>query len=384
MTSGTDDPYAGLVRTDVPQIVAADCQPDSLVIRFDGHAEPERYGWLWLRDHDENDASLDAATLQRKVDTFRLVDDVVGTAVSISDGTSISVSWSDGSPTGVMSARTLATVAGLFDPLPRRRPWTRATIIDPLPSVTAAAALTDDSAVVQWLTNVRIHGFGLVRELEPTAAAAAALARRVAYPRDTIFGAMWTLSSEVRAHDDSAYSTSYLEPHTDGTYAIDAPGLQMFCCVEREGSGGESTLVDGLQVAESIRADDSEAFEVLTTVSVPGRYVEEGVHLMASRPPIHLDANGGIVQVSLNNYDRAPMRLPRAEMAEFYRAYGLLHARANDPANRIEIRLEPGDALLFDNWRTLHGRMSYIGRRVFEGCYHNYEDFISRLVTLAG
>lgn len=372
------------MRTDVPAIVAAECQPDSLLIHFAGHDQAERYEWLWLRDHDENAASLDAATLQRKVDTFRLVDDVVGTTVSITDGTSISVAWSDGSPTGVMSARTLATVAGLFDPLPVRRPWSRATIIDPLPSVPASAVLTDDAAVLQWLTNVRVHGFGLVRDLERTAEAAAALARRIAYPRDTIFGAMWTLSSEVRAHDDSAYSTSYLEPHTDGTYAIDAPGLQMFCCVEREGSGGESTLVDGLHVAESIRAEDPDAFEALTTISVPGRYVEAGVHLTASRPPIRLDANGDIAQVSLNNYDRAPMRLPRAEMAEFYRAYGVLHERANDPANRIEIRLEPGDALLFDNWRTLHGRMSYVGRRVFEGCYHNHEDFISRLVTLAG
>ena len=57
---------------------------------------------------------------------------------------------------------------------------------------------------------------------------------------------------------------------------------------------------------------------------------------------------------------------------------------AADAANPPHCRVEPlgSDALLFDNWRTLHGRMSYVGRRIFEGCYHNHEDFISRLLTL--
>jgi alpha-ketoglutarate-dependent taurine dioxygenase len=276
----------------------------------------------------------------------------------------------------------LASVAGLCHPLPAPRSWTGSSAPDPLPEVDAATVMTTDAGVLQWLTAVQMHGFGLVRHLEPNPAAAEALARRVAYPRDTIFGAMWTLSSEVRAHDDSAYSTSFLEPHTDGTYSMDAPGLQMFCCMEREGTGGQSVLVDGLHVAESIRGDDPEAFEILTTVNVPGRYIEAGVHLTATRAPIRLDEHGEIVQISFNNYDRAPLRLPRAEMSEFYRAYGMLHERVNDRSNWIQVRLEPGDVLLFDNWRTLHGRMSYVGRRIFEGCYHNHEDFVSRLITL--
>ena len=371
------------MRPDVPAIAHAECQVDGLLVRFAGIDLPERYGWLWLRDHDENESSLDPDTLQRRVDTFALVDDVRGVSVGIHNGAALSVEWSDGSPAGCFSARMLASVSGLCRLLAAPLPWVSSTAPDPLPSFDADAVMTTDQGVRSWLNAVRVHGFGLVTGVETSAAAAAALAWRVAYPRTTIFGAMWTLSSEVRAHDDSAYSTSFLEPHTDGTYATDAPGLQMFCCLEREGTGGESVLVDGLSVAESIRRDDPEAFEILRTVSIPGRYVEAGVHLLASRPPIRIDEHGTVVQVSFNNYDRAPMRLPRAEMAEFYRAYNLLHERINDRSNWIQLRLEPGDALLFDNWRTLHGRLSYVGRRIFEGCYHNHEDFISRLITLA-
>jgi trimethyllysine dioxygenase len=371
------------METAPPRIHHVACDADGLIVQFVGASQPERYGWMWLRDHDENERSLDPSTMQRRVDTFSLVDDVRGIDAAVSADDGLIVRWSDGSPDGYFSVRTLAEVAGLWQPLAEPQPWSLATAPDPLPIVDAAAVMGSDAGVRQWLNNVQVHGFGLVRGLEPTTAAAEALARRVAYPRQTIFGGMWTLSSEVRAHDDSAYSTSFLEPHTDGTYAVDAPGLQMFCCLEREGSGGESLLVDGLDIANSIRRDDPDAFRVLSTVSVTGRYIESGVHLRATRPPIRLDERGQVAQVSFNNYDRAPMRLPDTEMAEFYRAYRVLHERVNDRSQWLQIRLEPGDAVIFDNWRVLHGRMSYVGRRIFEGCYHNHEDFVSRLLTLS-
>ena len=38
----------------------------------------------------------------------------------------------------------------------------------------------------------------------------------------------------------------------------------------------------------------------------------------------------------------------------------------------------PGDAMLFDNWRVLHGRTAYTGHRHLCGAYVNREDFESR------
>jgi alpha-ketoglutarate-dependent taurine dioxygenase len=240
-----------------------------------------------------------------------------------------------------------------------------------------------DDGVREWVEHIHVHGFGLVAGVTPTREAAEALARRIAYPRDSIFGAMWTLSSEVKPHDDSAYSTSFLEPHTDGTYSNDGPGLQMFVGIERDGTGGQSILVDGFAIAAQMRAEDPDAFDMLTMVDVPARYLEKGVHLRAERPAIRLDRHGDIAQVSFNNYDRAPFRLPPAPMAEYYRAYRELHRRLNDRENWLLVQIEPGDALIFDNWRVLHGRMAYTGRRIFEGCYHNHEDFESRLRVLS-
>jgi trimethyllysine dioxygenase len=208
------------------------------------------------------------------------------------------------------------------------------------------------------------------------------LANRVGYPRATIFGDIWQLAAGIAEHADSAYTRTFLEPHTDGAYSADAPGLQLFACIERDGDGGESILVDGFAAAARLRTEAPERFELLTRVAVPGRYIEAGVHLQAARPTIGLDGDGEVDHVTFNNYDRAPFLLPADEMLAWYEAYGHLHRLIVDRRHWLLVRLEPGDVLLFDNWRVLHGRMAYSGRRVFEGCYHNREDFESRLRVL--
>ena len=332
---------------------------------------------FWLLDHGQDPARLDQSTLQRTVDTFAIDPTVVATAARI-ESDDLVVEWSDGSPAGRYSAALVAEVLGLAPADVPRRTWASGSLPDPLPRHEHDAVVDTDAGLAGWLDDVASLGFGLVRGVSATAEAAERLARRVGYPRQTIFGGMWRLSSEMTDHSDSAYSQTFLEPHTDATYVPDAPGLQMFCCIERDGTGGESILVDGLAAAEDLRATDSAAFATLTSVHVPGRYVEQGVHLRAERPAIRLGRDGAIAQISINNYDRAPFRLPEAEMREFYRAYGAFHRRLNDRSHWLLVRLDPGDALLFDNWRTLHGRMAYTGRRVFVGCYHNREDFDSR------
>ena len=44
--------------------------------------------------------------------------------------------------------------------------------------------------------------------------------------------------------------------------------------------------------------------------------------------------------------------------------------------------LKPGELLIFNNWRILHGRGSFKGKRKMAGCYINMEDFSSRCKTI--
>ncbi len=372
--------YSASMSWDPPRITGAAVTADALDVRFDGTDRPVRYPWRWVRDHSEDPSSLDPRTRQRSVDTFAIPTDLVAVAATVSDE-GVRVEWADGAPAAELSAVLLGEVAGLVDPVPVRA-WGPGSLPAPVPAVDHDAVLASDGGVREWLDAVDRLGFGLVRGMPTTREAVVALAGRVAYPRATIFGDVWRLSAELTEHDDSAYTRAFLEPHTDGSYSRDAPGLQLFACIERDGSGGESILVDGFDAAARLRRAAPEHFDLLTGIAVPGRYVEPGVDLRAARPTIGLDPRGDVCQVTFNNYDRAPFLLPVDEQEAWYGAYGHFHRLVNDRRGWLLVRLEPGDVLLFDNWRVLHGRMAYSGSRVFDGCYHNREDFESRLRVL--
>ncbi len=372
------------------RITEARGQADGLVLRWDNGAESS-FPWFWLRDHGQDPESLDPATLQRRVDTFALDEDISGKESTVLDeGRALAVTWRDDS--GVesrYSADFLAAMAGLATEEPAERPdlaprlWSAARKLPAIEPVPYTEIGEGSAGLRRALRQLQRDGFVVVEGAPTDEDSARALFGHFGYIRETIFGGLWSLSAELHDHEDTAYTTQYLEPHTDSTYCHDAPGLQCFLCQEFDGKGGESVLVDGFALAEELRAEQPELFQVLCEVSVPGRYLEPGVHLRTERPAIRVDDKGRLRQVSFNNYDRAPFLLEPARMKAFYRAYKDFHSRIVARDNWLTIPLRPGMALIFDNWRLLHGRLGYSGKRVFCGCYHNHEDYESALRTLA-
>ena len=248
--------------------------------------------------------------------------------------------------------------------------------------VAAVASQVEDRAVADWLDLVGRFGFCIVTGTPTTLAATERLVRRVGYVRETIFGGMWDFQADL-AKSDSAYTNHELLPHTDGTYSNDAPGLQLLHCLAFDGTGGESTMVDGFRVAAQIRVAEPELYDLLSTVEVPGQYLGDGVHLRASRPIFRHGADGMLEQVSYNNADRAPFALPFDRTELFYEALRAFERRANDERLQWRRVNPPGDAMLFDNWRVLHGRLGYTGHRHMCGGYVNREDYLSRRRMLA-
>jgi trimethyllysine dioxygenase len=376
----------GLARIDENRVImqSAKLVDGQIEIHFLPEAPPARFFPFWLRDHCHAKHSLNADTLQREVDTFSIPADIAPAKIEINDGGStLKIVWRHDDSISVFPAeflRNIACDAGR-PPAPHRTLWDRDTIGGNLPSVIHEEVMGSDAGLLRWLSLVEEFGFALTTGAEASMAGTEALVKRVGYVRETIFGGMWEFSANM-AFKDTAYTSVAIGPHTDGTYSNDSPGLQMFSCLQFDGSGGDSTLVDGFKVAETIRNSDPKAFEVLTEIKVPAHYLGDGVHLRAEHPIIALDHHGDVTQIAYNNYDRAPFRLPAARMREFYRALALWHRLINDSAYEISLRLLPGTVLFFDNWRTLHGRHCFKGHRHMCGAYVNMEDFQSKLRVL--
>jgi trimethyllysine dioxygenase len=365
-------------------------ETDALVVRWrDGTSS--QYPWLWVRDHSHDDATIHPQTRQRQLFTAGVDRGLRGISARLVadhvEVTRVEVAWNDASvPPSVLPVaflHTHRTPVGARIAVPAERTlWDGETIVDEWPTVAYDAVMGGDDGVAEWLDLVARYGFGIATGTPPTVEATEALVRRVGYVRETIFGGFWDFQADL-SKADTAYTNLELLPHTDGTYAHDAPGLQLLHCLAFDGEGGESTMVDGFRIAAEMRTADPDAYEVLSTVEVPGQYIGDGAHLVAARPVFRHDRSGELVQVSFNNGDRAPFLLPPDEMAAFYDALRAFETLANDQRLQWRRANPPGDAMLFDNWRVLHGRTAYTGHRHLCGAYVNHEDFESRRRVLS-
>jgi trimethyllysine dioxygenase len=337
------------------------------------------YPWLWLRDHDA--AALHPVTQQRQLHTAAVDATLRGTIAELHDG-DVHITWSDGSPVSTLSGDFLSKFrvpAPATANVPAERVlWDGETIVEQWPVVEYGDVMSGDAGIDAWLRKVAIYGFCIVTGTPATTEATERLVRRAGYVRETIFGGFWDFQADL-SKADTAYTNLELLPHTDGTYSHDAPGLQLLHCLAFDGTGGLSTMVDGFRIASELRAAEPELYDVLSRIDVPGQYIGDGSHLMASRPVFRHDRSGELVQVSFNNADRAPFLLPAPDMDLFYDALRAFEALAND--HRLQWRRvnPPGEAMLFDNWRVLHGRTAYTGHRHLCGAYINHEDYESRL-----
>jgi len=342
--------------------------------------------WRWLRDHARDPESFLSSAQQRMVSPTAVAAAGVGTAALSDDGSSLNVTW----PSGTVSTWTIewltnvatgAEAATSVDDLlgvPER--WRGEQLGARLVRITAAELDADDGLRTA-LRGLRRDGLIVVTDLATDQDTTRAAIERFGYVRMTIFGDLWEFRSDG-GFDDTASTPLEITPHTDGTYSADAPGLLALHCHRYEATGGENVFVCGHALADRLAAESPRHHELLRTVDIPGQYIGDGSHLMAHRPAFRY-VGDRLVQVSYNHHDRAPFRLPEPTMTELFDALAHLDDIANDPAMQFELSLRPGDMVVFDNWRVLHGRRAFEGERVIAGGYVNREDVESTARRLA-
>ena len=192
----------------------------------------------------------------------------------------------------------------------------------------------------------------------------------IGFVRETNYGAIFDVVAEPDPVN-LAFTPLALPAHTDNPYREPCPTVQLLHCLAAASDGGSSRFVDGFAVAALLRAEDPGAFETLTTTDVTFRYRSDGVDLQARRPLIELDCDGAVRAVSVNNRSMEPLEAERAGTATFYAAYRELVDLLDRDDVGIEITLQPGELVAFDNRRVLHGRRAFrvTERRHLQGCY---------------
>jgi gamma-butyrobetaine dioxygenase len=245
--------------------------------------------------------------------------------------------------------------------------------------------LHDDRALERTLSDVKHLGLARLTGAGTAPGTVEKIVRRFGFIRETNYGRLF----EVRVltqPDHLAYTNRALEPHTDNPYRDPAPTLQLLHCIRNASDSGDTYFVDGYALAEDMRQAHPEDFARLARHAAPFGYTAaNGDHFAARTPIIRVTSDDEVCGIRFNHRALGVVDFGPAETALWYEAY-LRFARAADaPERRLSMKMQPGDIVIFDNERLLHGRTEITGPadRLLEGCYAERDGLLATLARLS-
>lgn len=152
------------------------------------------------------------------------------------------------------------------------------------------------------------------------------------------------------------------------------------------GSGGETLLVDGFRAAHLLREKDPASFNLLCTTRVEQQFIDQinRLNYRSRDTLIRCDPHSGDLEwIRYNPHDRSPSSVEESLQGPIYKALASLGCLLEDPSAALKFKLSPGRVLLVDNWRALHGRTAFIGRRELCGCYLPRDDWLNKARQMA-
>ena len=374
--------YAGEER-----IIEIRAEARSLWVRWsDGHEG--RFPWIWLRDHCACPSCRHPATRERLFELHDLPLPLPAPRAELEENGVLQLLWTDLGPTEHHTRFDPAWLRRrVYEPVgaghKSRAGWDAARGASILPRFDFSQVQEDPAAQSGWIEGLLDKGMALLSGGPARPGELERFAEQVGPIYETHFGRIFDVQSKPNPNN-AAYTSLGLEPHVDLPNHPNPPDIQLLYCIANEAEGGDSTLVDGLWIAEQLREKAPKDFHILTTRPIDFRFQDAEVDIRFKTPVIELSPEGTFNGMRFNNWIRDSLILPPEEVEAFYRAYQRLWKELRDPGNCLQLRLNAGDLLAFDNRRVLHGRTAFTatGARHLQGCYLQRSMLESRLRVL--
>ena len=363
---------------------------DGLGIKITDDQQVMRFHAVWLRDNAWDDATRSSVNGQRLIALRDIPEDTHITSAKF-DGDHLHVHFM---PEDKTITYNLTWLSDHRYDLPQEpsRGWVAddietwdSQLADRIPQAEFDTVSLDNRALRDWLYGVSRFGFGKLNGGPIHEGALMKVVDLFGYVRETNYGRNFEVRTEVNP-TNLAYTGLGLQAHTDNPYRDPVPTVQILYCLESSAAGGDNMVVDGFRVAERLRAENQDWFDVLSSYCAKFEYAgEEGVCLTSRRPMIELTPDGQLIAVRFNNRSAAAITdVPYEKMQLFYDAYRRMGELVDDPAMEVSFRLELGESFIVDNTRVMHARKAYsgTGKRWLQGCYADMDGLRSTLAAL--
>ena len=349
---------------------------------FENRGSKKEIHPFWLRERVNGDAHVDKGTQQRLFDPTNLQENIEIDNIDLSKDF-LEVKFKDGTFTKLAIKNILKEFSNVNDvKYINKVQWDSS--LKNFNNFNYSENLFDNEEMYQALQSFYKFGFVIFKNVPTENNYIVNFANSIGSIRRTNFGEFFNVKSKPNPND-LAYTSLPLAPHTDNPYRNPVPCIQMLHCIENEVNGGHSTLVDGYTVTEKLKKDFPDYYKILTEVKVRFQFIDDSVVLEDWAEMIQLDEKGEFKQVRFSpRLDFVPL-MDKEKLDLYYAARKKISELYNSDKFRIEFKLLPGDLLMMDNHRLLHGRTVYDaneGKRFLQGCYIDYDSTEGKLKHL--
>ena len=325
---------------------------------------------LWLRERLTGKDFVDQNNLQRLYEPS-LIDQTLSIKDLIVEDNFLNITFTDG-VNGKINIDEIYDEINFIDCIPAKKIWEKN---DKIQVFDNNKIYQDKNNLIEMLKSFYEYGYVIIENTKAEENEVINFAEKLGPVRTTNWGKLFNVISKPNPND-LAYTALELKSHSDNPYRKPVPGIQLLHCIANESTGGDSSLVDGFSVAEYLKFNHRDFYEILTQTTVNFKFTDVDVILENKSKLIELDSDGNFKQISFSGrLDYVPL-LNDKNLEIFYKARKCMYALCNSDQFKIKFRLSKGTIAMFDNLRTLHGRTKFdpnTGFRHLQGCYIDHD-----------
>ena len=351
--------------------------------------EESKFNYLWLRDNCPT--AHDKDSRHRMFNILNVSPDINPKNYNLDESGSLEIEWSEGDHKSSYDPKWLRencyTIRNKEKYISPYKLWD-SSLQNNLGSIEIdyEEILNSEEGLIKWLELLHHTGIAIVKNAPIEKDSGFKVLNRISHTRETFFKTPFEVIN-IPKPNNSAYTSHALRNHMDLPWFENPPGYQFLHCLINSAKGGNSSAVDAFAVADYLRKNEEDIFDVLVNTPLKFRdkdYTQEAVRSFYG-PAISLTKDGDYNDVRYSIATLDALDCHPDKMDAIYKALHRFGNLLHDQKYQINFRLEPGDIFSFNNRRLLHGRTEFdpnSGHRHLQGYYMDRDEIIGRLSYL--
>ncbi|MCJ1308835.1 hypothetical protein MMC25_002490 [Agyrium rufum] len=423
----TNDSGVPSAPTNFPPSIDHGTIPEPKLTHLTGNGDTPPFDPLFLRDACSCSRCVNESTKQKNFETAQIPLDIrIRTWTILEDVDQIRIAWENDIPDWDRSHRSVYSISwlqgqrnvrarmGVSHNVHQRTLWDKEIMSRIRPVYDAREYIYSDVYLKSALEALERYGVIFLENAGQDPSMVIKIANRIGPMRQTLYGSTWDVKS-VSSAKNVAYTSTHLGLHMDLLYMADPPGLQVLHCINAGSVGGESLFSDSFYAWERLQMHDPDLADEFAAFPVTYQYKNDGHWYQHTHPTIQFGKNWGPGVFATSSGDESgrlsmyeainwspPFQAPfqryvggRGEneatatvlsLRKYVQGAKIFKSLIEEDRALYRETLKPGEAVIFNNRRVLHGRTAFEvekgKERWLRGAYVDTDPWRSKLRAL--